>query len=763
MQSDADRSLTRAYPLDTLIAQTQAMIGTGCRRLSPTSQWPSLSWRWSRRSVVVDANDPACPAPTKFIGLVHELAQADRLASEHGWTVAAEAAPAPSPLPVRIFEQATVEQLLQAGAVVVCAGRGGGGGAPVTADSTGRPGGIEAVVDKASTAALLAVAVHADHLLALTGVAYGDGLCRDTGGDAVADPDSGPARRLAVPGRLLGPEDRRVRPVRSRDRTIRDDRLPHRRNRAAPRRRRHHRPAGAPTSTTAAHNNEPKADHEREARPVTVQDSHAGIVDAARHAPSVHNTQPWRFTSTVDGLDLWADRSRGLPVLDPDGRQLHLSCGAALLHARVAARALGLRPDVVLLPDPAEPDHLARLQLTPGPPADADELDLAGAIAHRHTSREAFAARSLPEPLIDALRLAAEREAAILRPVTSRDDLVELEVLLAHADRSEEADPAYRQELAAWVRSGPSNDGIPAAALPADAERGSALRLRDFQPDGQAVSPEQPPAAEHPDVVLLATAGDTPTSWLQAGQALGAVLLRGTAAGVVAQPLGQATDNTASRQRLGRALGMLGVPQLALRLGYPSQAGPGVPPVRTPRRGVADVLNTDGQTAPLNTAGHDGPPREVLVGVWDSPDAAATVGWAATQAATRGARLVVATVTGWPGDTPPSRPSRDSTKATLARFVEAAEKAHPELVPVSTQSLQGLPGPALVARSATAELLVLGAGTSGQHGHAAAGSVAAHCIAHAVCPTVVVPSPTPAGSEPTRSRAPAPHQPRSST
>ena len=69
------------------------------------------------------------------------------------------------------------------------------------------------------------------------------------------------------------------------------------------------------------------------------QDLHRQIVEAAMHAPSVLNTQPWRFSSYQDGLDLWADEARRLPVLDPEGRQLRLSCGGALLHARVVARA----------------------------------------------------------------------------------------------------------------------------------------------------------------------------------------------------------------------------------------------------------------------------------------------------------------------------------------------------------------------------------------------------------------------------------------
>ena len=90
------------------------------------------------------------------------------------------------------------------------------------------------------------------------------------------------------------------------------------------------------------------------------------VVQTAGLAPSVHNTQPWRFVERSDGLELRADASRRLAVLDADGRQLHLSCGAALLHARLAARALGLDVEVQLLPDPDDPERLADLRITRG-------------------------------------------------------------------------------------------------------------------------------------------------------------------------------------------------------------------------------------------------------------------------------------------------------------------------------------------------------------------------------------------------------------
>ena len=87
------------------------------------------------------------------------------------------------------------------------------------------------------------------------------------------------------------------------------------------------------------------------------------LVRYAVLAPSTHNTQPWLFRVRGDALELFADRSRALPIADPSGRELTISCGAALQFARMAARNLKREASVELLPDPDEPDLLARLRL----------------------------------------------------------------------------------------------------------------------------------------------------------------------------------------------------------------------------------------------------------------------------------------------------------------------------------------------------------------------------------------------------------------
>ena len=307
------------------------------------------------------------------------------------------------------------------------------------------------------------------------------------------------------------------------------------------------------------------------------------VVQAAGLAPSVHNTQPWRFVARGACLELHADPSRQLRVLDPDGRQLHLSCGAALFHARVAARALGLDVQVELLPAAADRSHLADLRLSPGRPAGDGEIRLATAILQRHTHRGAFEPRAVPSAVLDVFRAAAQQEGAGLAEVVSEDQLIQVEVLLSNADELEARDARYREELAGWVHDGtPRADGIPTSVVQQAA--GSSLRQRDFLGGRGGTVDGSAPRPDHPAVVVLTTTDDEPISWLQGGQALAAVLLHAADLGVQAQPLGQVTDIVAYRLGLRQTLGIQGLPQLVLRMGFATRTA------ATPRRPVDEVL-----------------------------------------------------------------------------------------------------------------------------------------------------------------------------
>jgi hypothetical protein len=190
------------------------------------------------------------------------------------------------------------------------------------------------------------------------------------------------------------------------------------------------------------------------------------LVQFAILAPSGHNTQPWRFRVRDGALELLADRTRALPVVDPDDRELVISCGAALALLRVALRRFGHAGEVELLPDPANCDLLARVRLGErAQPTDIDDA-LFRAIPQRRTTRRPFDDRRVPDELLRELVEIARAEGASLRVVT---DLPEKEVvadLIAEGNRRQAADPAFRRELAAWMHSNRtrSRDGMPGYA-----------------------------------------------------------------------------------------------------------------------------------------------------------------------------------------------------------------------------------------------------------------------------------------------------------
>lgn len=321
--------------------------------------------------------------------------------------------------------------------------------------------------------------------------------------------------------------------------------------------------------------------------PVLSRSEAEHLVLLATRAPSVHNTQPWRVVGLPDGLEVRADRSRRLPVLDPLGRQLLISCGALVHHLVVVATAQGLACELTRLPDPEDADLLTRISLRrTGEAPSRDDVALAEAVLHRATSRVRFAPDLVGPGYVEQLRQLVGEHGVMLSEIRS-EDRVTVDVLVEHAEQELLADPAYRAELAAWVfdpEQEERTDGVPVAALDPGGERAEDVPGRQFAPEAVEVLHGGP--AEHPTLLLLTTEADGPRDWLLAGEALSTLLLNGTRTGLVAQPIGQLTDVGHERARLRSDLGLVGVPQMLLRVGEVA----GRQPLRSPRRLPEDVL-----------------------------------------------------------------------------------------------------------------------------------------------------------------------------
>ncbi len=288
------------------------------------------------------------------------------------------------------------------------------------------------------------------------------------------------------------------------------------------------------------------------------------LVTAASQAPSVHNTQPWRFVVRHEAIEVHANPERGLPTIDPHGRELTISCGAAIFNLRVAASGSGWHARVHLLPHPDVPSHLATIDMHGPCRPHRDDLDLVDAIWRRRTNRQPFSSTAVPIPVLAEMVAAAHVEGSSLH-VLDHEAAAQFLSIAAAADHTQRDDAAYRAELLAWTSRDPSQgDGVPRQAF-GPRPVGDGLPVRDFGL-GELVRPTMQFEAA-PCIATLMTLGDSKSEWLRAGQALQRVLLTATARGVDASFITQPLEVPWFRP-LVRAPGVVGAAQVVLRFGY---------------------------------------------------------------------------------------------------------------------------------------------------------------------------------------------------
>ncbi|HPZ94699.1 MAG TPA: NAD(P)H nitroreductase [Mycobacterium sp.] len=307
------------------------------------------------------------------------------------------------------------------------------------------------------------------------------------------------------------------------------------------------------------------------------------VLESATRAPSVHNSQPWRWLVGPDSLYLLADPSRQLPHTDPDGRNLMLSCGAALHHCTVALAAGGWHAKVQRLPDPQSPEHLATIEVTPKP---ADELDvmLCLAIGRRRTDRRSY--RSWPVPWGDIALMGARaaRAGVMLRQV---DEIPRLRDIVLESVARHASDADYLAELTAWSGRYGSVAGVPARNTPAP-EPSAPIPVRAFAGPALRDGARDASEPEGSVVVALGTENDDDLARLRAGEATSLVLLSATAMGLASCPVTEPLEIPETREAVrADVFGDSGYPQMMVRVGWPPVDAGSLPP--TPRRPVPDV------------------------------------------------------------------------------------------------------------------------------------------------------------------------------
>lgn len=320
------------------------------------------------------------------------------------------------------------------------------------------------------------------------------------------------------------------------------------------------------------------------------------LLNYAVLAPSGHNTQPWLFRIVDNTIELCADKTRALPIVDPENRELIISCGTALFHLRIAMRHFGYGDVVEILPELLNPNLLARIRLGSKRIVKVEENFLFRAIPKRCTNRRPFDNCQLPVSLISELELATCSEGDWLQvrtqviPEGSREAIINL---IVQGDRIQMANPLFRQELAQWIRKSRSSrhDGIPAHAqgmsqrLDAIAPLIS-LAIRSFDLGKPQSARDRKLVETAPVLILIGSGEDTPHDWLATGEALAHLLLRARVDDVWASFFNQPIEIPQLRSCLKDLFPENGYPQILLRLGYATETHP------TPRKTVDEVLTT---------------------------------------------------------------------------------------------------------------------------------------------------------------------------
>jgi nitroreductase len=310
-------------------------------------------------------------------------------------------------------------------------------------------------------------------------------------------------------------------------------------------------------------------------------------------APSTYNSQPWRFRIGDDSIDILADRDRGLPVVDPDGRELLISCGAVACLIRTAAANFGYATAVTVLPDARQPELVARVRVTGAFSPRGEDRARFRAIPSRRRNVLCFDNSPPSRPLLKSLAGRARRLGAHLVYIEDAEAKETAVRLITEADRLQIGNTAFREELSRWCRQGEAGcDGIPldwhqgSSCLPEFGAPVWSEAIGSAGPVEYRAARVKQRVGSPPLLAVLGTDTDTPSDWVAAGQALLDAELEARAAGVWFTDFNQPIQQRKSREQLGDLAGVA-FPQALIRIGYGAEVAP------TPRRNLEDLLLAD--------------------------------------------------------------------------------------------------------------------------------------------------------------------------
>lgn len=323
----------------------------------------------------------------------------------------------------------------------------------------------------------------------------------------------------------------------------------------------------------------------------TLREQFIHLLRYAVLAPSSHNTQPWKFKLYDNGIAVYVDYTRRLPVADPDNREVLMGIGAAVMNLRIAAMHYGFSVRVDYNFSNASDLPIAFVALERERDSrrrDPENEGLFLSIVRRHTNRQPFLLARVPDTLLNRLMEFAHGTEVSIYLSTDPQINTRVAHLVALAERAQQADPTFRKEFAEWLRPNKTQktDGMPGAAF-GISDVGSALApwaVKTLDLGAIRARYDERLCVEAPALCVLQSEDAIP-AWLAVGEVLQHSLLALTRDGLQCSFFNMPIEIPEARLELRQMLGLKSLPQLLLRIGYSLEK-----PVPTPRRPVEECL-----------------------------------------------------------------------------------------------------------------------------------------------------------------------------